>query len=324
VKWTLLFVGLISLPVFAAKQYTEAECILIKQQVADYKRSLGAKSGFYAQAKASFDSHCQNPVKPKRITNQKTTSQTIKFTAENLNAYGRTEAVASRSKPTLDPPSIASTAIKPLMPAFILLVLCFLFVSYFRRNLPQIKGRIGENYVIKGLTKYLDASEYTIINDVTLPLTDGGTTQVDHVVISRFGIFVIETKNMTGWIFGNEKQARWTQTIHRSKHYFQNPLRQNYKHTKTLAELLDLPHEIFYSVIVFTPNAELKTAMPENVGHRDEMLAYIKSFEQEVIAYKLKLRVAKLIDVIRLKQGYETNKKHVAYLKGQQDKNLVI
>lgn len=211
-------------------------------------------------------------------------------------------------------PSVVTLILKPFLPIFLMAFLGSIALAYFKKKLPQIKGRMGENLVIKGLEKHLDQNEYSIINDVTLPLEDGGTTQVDHIVVSRFGIFVVETKNMSGWIFGSEKQANWTQTIHRSKHYFQNPLRQNYKHTKTLSDLLDLPHELFHSVIVFTRNAELKTKLPDNVGHLDEMMSYIKAFSEEIVTYKLKLRVIKHIEVVKLKQGRKTNRQHVEYL----------
>jgi restriction system protein len=144
------------------------------------------------------------------------------------------------------------------MPLFLLTAIGLLAIFYLRKKLPKIKGYIGERYVIQGLTKHLDEIKYTIFNDVTLPLEYGGTTQVDHIVVSNFGIFVIE-KNMSGWIFDSENQVNWTQTIRRSKHSFQNPLRQNYKHTKTLSLLLNLPHDQFHSIVTFTPNAELKT-----------------------------------------------------------------
>ncbi|WP_350617509.1 nuclease-related domain-containing protein, partial [Pseudomonas sp. HY7a-MNA-CIBAN-0227] len=78
-------------------------------------------------------------------------------------------------------------------------------------------------------------------NNVTLPLPNGGSTQIDHVIVSIYGIFVIETKNYKGWIFGNEKQRQWTQAFPNGRKYkFQNPLRQNYLHIKTLADLLEL------------------------------------------------------------------------------------
>ncbi|REL30911.1 NERD domain-containing protein [Thalassotalea euphylliae] len=307
-----------SIQQYQIQQYTEAECILIKQQVADYKRRLGSNSGLYLQSKTSFDKHCQHPVR-----------KTVRLSQPSSNRIAKAEFVAKENHvasaflPTKDtdlagqrtePPSPFTLMFKPLLIMLLLAFLGSLALAYFKKKLPQIKGRIGENLVIKGLEKHLDRDEYTIINDVTLPLEDGGTTQVDHVVVSRFGIFIIETKNMSGWIFGNEKQAKWTQTIHRSKHQFQNPLRQNYKHTKTLSDLLDLPHELFHSVVVFTRNAELKTKFPENVGHLDEMVSYIKAFNEEIINYKLKIKVVKHVGVVKLKQGRKTDKQHVDYL----------
>ncbi|WP_448550813.1 nuclease-related domain-containing protein [Thalassotalea montiporae] len=327
-KWILWLLTLMSAPLYATQQasiqqyqiqqYTEAECILIKQQVADYKRRLGSNSGLYLQSKTSFDKHCQHPVQKTVRLSQPSANQITK-----ADIVAKENHVASAFLPTKDtdtaekfrePPSSFSLMFKPLLAMLFLAFLGSLALAYFKKKLPQIKGRIGENLVIKGLEKHLDSGEYTIINDVTLPLEDGGTTQVDHVVVSRFGIFVIETKNMSGWIFGSEKQASWTQTIHRSKHQFQNPLRQNYKHTKTLSALLDLPHELFHSVVVFTRNAELKTKLPDNVGHLDEMVSYIKAFNEEVINYKLKIKVVKHVDVVRLKQGRKTNKHHIDYL----------
>ena len=57
---------------------------------------------------------------------------------------------------------------------------------------------------------------YYLFNDLTLETPDE-TTQIDHVIISRFGIFVIETKNFTGWIFGSENQKQWTKTTYGNK-----------------------------------------------------------------------------------------------------------
>ena len=62
------------------------------------------------------------------------------------------------------------------------------------------KGVIGELLVNFLLSKFLDKEQYHLIKNVTLP-TDDGTTQIDHIVVSQFGVFVIETKNMKGWIF---------------------------------------------------------------------------------------------------------------------------
>ena len=73
--------------------------------------------------------------------------------------------------------------------------------------LPTVKGFVGEKIVSIGAKLALPSSTYVPFHNVTLPTRDG-MTQVDHVFVSRYGVFVVETKNMSGWIFGNEKDRR--------------------------------------------------------------------------------------------------------------------
>lgn len=315
-KWIVLGLCISVLPAQAAQQYTESACILLKQQVNDYKRRLGANSFLYTKAKANFDTSCQNPIvaKPSGIvllSNQQIQPQAVPI---KFKSVPQQQMFLAHAQPISTQPNPFSQLFNMLIPMIVLLFFGLMALYYFKKKLPELKGRMGERHVKKGLIKYLDDTKYTIINDVTLPLEDGGTTQIDHLVVSNFGVFVIETKNMSGWIFGNKHQSKWTQTIHRSKYPFQNPLRQNYKHTKTLAYLLDMPHEQFHSVVIFTSKAELKTKMPNNVGYLKEMMVYINSFNQEVFDHKMKLRILKLLEVIKLDQSRKTNKQHIKYL----------
>ena len=115
--------------------------------------------------------------------------------------------------------------------------------------------------------------------------TPDGTTQLDHIIISPYGIFVIETKNMKGWIFGSEKDAKWTQSLSRGrkKYTFQNPLRQNYRHTKSLSEFLGLDHDVMHSIVFFIGECKLKTRMPKNVM-ASGVRGYIKSFKKVILS----------------------------------------
>ena len=114
------------------------------------------------------------------------------------------------------------------------------------------KGFLGETVINVAMWLKLEKDVYHRLNNVTLPLANGGSTQIDHVIVSVYGIFVIETKNYKGWIYGSEKQKQWTQSFpNGSKFKFQNPLRQNYLHIKTLADLLDLELSYFHSMIAF-------------------------------------------------------------------------
>ncbi|NOZ55516.1 MAG: NERD domain-containing protein [Calditrichaeota bacterium] len=129
---------------------------------------------------------------------------------------------------------------------------------------PLVKGWLGELQVNIAARPLLDKRRYHLVKNVTVPSGDG-TTQIDHVIVSRYGVFVVETKNMSGWIFGTERDAQWTQKFRKSSFRFQTPLRQNYKHTETIAELLGLPRDRIKSVIVFVGGAQLKKEVPSNV-----------------------------------------------------------
>lgn len=129
----------------------------------------------------------------------------------------------------------------------------------------SFKGWFGEAVLIVAKKIALDGDVYRDLNNVTI-LASKGTTQIDHIIVSRYGIFVIETKNMEGWIFGDEKQPQWTQSLYGKKFRFQNPLHQNYRHTKALEEFLGLPASHFHSVVCFVgETCKLKTALPANV-----------------------------------------------------------
>ncbi|MES2439562.1 MAG: nuclease-related domain-containing protein [Verrucomicrobiota bacterium] len=141
---------------------------------------------------------------------------------------------------------------------------------------PRFKGWLGETMVIEAGLKKLDPASYRHYHDLYLPRPDArGSTQIDHVVVSPFGIFVIETKNYKGWIFGSEKQLQWTQQIYRSKHRFRNPLHQNHLHVEALMGFLGLPETSFRPVVFFIGGAEFKTPMPPNVLDRG-LLPWIK------------------------------------------------
>ena len=125
----------------------------------------------------------------------------------------------------------------------------------------------------------LDSETYRRFHN--LILSTRGTTQIDHVLFSRFGIFVIETKNYNGWIFGGKDQRFWTQVLYGEKHSFQNPLHQNYRHVKALVEYLDVESEKVHSIVFFIGAAELKTDLPPNVMNSG-LSAYIKEFDRVV------------------------------------------
>lgn len=180
-------------------------------------------------------------------------------------------------------------------------------------NSPHLKGMIGEARVKKITSQHLDSQTYRQIHNVTLPTADG-TTQLDHIIVSEFGIFVIETKNMSGWIFGAEHASTWTQTLGRRKHTFQNPLRQNYKHIKELSLLLQIPENKIFSVIALVGNAEFKTDRPDNVVHANRLSKFILSHNQVLLEPSEIQRALALIHDSMLDRGIATDRLHISHL----------
>ena len=208
-----------------------------------------------------------------------------------------------------------SPIIEPVFSALWYLIPIVIIASIIQS--PWFKGVLGEFWVNLGARLFLKKDIYHLIKNVTLPTPDG-STQIDHVIVSRYGVFVIETKNMKGWIFGGVKQKLWTQQIYKRKERFQNPLHQNYKHVKTLQELLDLSDEQVHSVVVFIGDCTFKTAMPENVTEGGEYISYIKSKKEIVFSEEDAQSIVEAIESGRLKPGFRTNREHVRHLKSRE------
>lgn len=179
---------------------------------------------------------------------------------------------------------------------------------------PWFKGVVGEFLVNFAANKMLNKDEYRLFKNVTLP-TDDGSTQIDHVIVSKKGIFVVETKNMKGWIFGNEKQKQWTQKIFKHSSKFQNPLHQNYKHTKTLSELINVDNSKIFSIVVFTGSSTFKTKMPSNVTHGTGFIKFIKSKKVDLLSAEDVQGIINDIQSGRLKPSIKTNIQHVKHVK---------
>lgn len=167
------------------------------------------------------------------------------------------------------------------MDPLFLIIVALIILALWRTN--WFRGVIGELQVQLFLAM-IPSQEYEKTNGVILP-SGRGSTEIDHLVFSQQGIFVIETKNRSGWIYGNQYDAQWTQTFKNGRKYkFQNPLRQNYKHTETVAELLNVPNKHVHSLVAFSGKAKLKTELPENVLTYKQIPNYIKSFHERVFS----------------------------------------
>lgn len=197
------------------------------------------------------------------------------------------------------------------------LIIAVLLAVFVFNPSAKTKGKRGEKRVIAHAEKHLDEKNYTILNNYTFKINEQLTTQIDHIVVSRFGVFVIETKNYQGWIFGNEHQKMWTQKLYQKSYQFQNPLHQNYRHIKTLQHLLSdvIEPEDLHSVVVFVGESTFKTAMPDNVLQGQAWINYVKSFHEEVMSAVKMQRICHRLEKQALVQSRKTDAEHVRNLK---------
>ncbi len=131
-----------------------------------------------------------------------------------------------------------------------------------KRELDIRKGDTGEYTINLNISRL--GKEYKQMENILLWINNK-TTEIDHVVVSPYGIFVIETKNRAGYIYGSERQSKWTQTLNKhTKYQFANPIEQNSYHIKALKQNLPgFEHADYFSIIAFTRRATLK-AVPKS------------------------------------------------------------
>lgn len=144
------------------------------------------------------------------------------------------------------------------------------------------RGWIGEKKTTFYLWLSLPKKSYHTFHNIIIP-SKNGTTQIDHLVISVYGLFIVETKNKKGWIFGSEKQKYWTQSIYGKKYSFQNPLRQVFRQKKILSEFLNLDESMIHTVIYFSGDCTFKTTLPNNVINSGVGRS-IKRFRNQIIS----------------------------------------
>jgi len=175
-----------------------------------------------------------------------------------------------------------------------------------------LKGWFGEKKTTFKMWLSLDTSTYQRFHDVIIP-TRNGTTQIDHLLVSPYGLFIVETKNLKGWIFGSEDQAKWTQSLYGKNFSFQNPLRQTYRQKKVLSEFLPIEESVIHTVIFFAGKCKFKTKMPANVL-RSGLSRYIKRHKNRELSPALINDIVHKIDN-HVSSNTLTTRDHVKSLK---------
>jgi hypothetical protein len=158
--------------------------------------------------------------------------------------------------------------LKLISPVLTLIVLVW-FLGFLKPSKQQIrdrKGMKGELRVHRELLKL--GSGYHVFHNITLPSSDTKTktTQIDHIVVSNKGVFVIETKNYQGTIVGKERDYYWRQVFRKSSRQFYSPMVQNELHISAIRDLLNesLLFPEIYSIIAFSDKANIRQVQTES------------------------------------------------------------
>ena len=175
-----------------------------------------------------------------------------------------------------------------------------------------VPRNLGEAMVANTLSRL--SRPHVLLNNVTLP-TERGTTQIDHILVTEQGLFIIETKHYRGWILGRPSDDYWTQVIYRKKSRFRNPLMQNYGHGKTVQGLFKLPESAFIGLVVFTGDAEFKSDLGPQVIRLGQLLEFVEKRHEAVLDEQKMTYVVGRIEMKRLRRSLETDEYHLNYVR---------
>lgn len=171
--------------------------------------------------------------------------------------------------PQADPlaPLIAA-AVHDLLGTLLPLTILLFALTFVLKAL--LKGRAGEKRVARRL-RHLGLP---CLHDIVTQAEDGSLTQIDHLALTAEGLLAIETKNFAGSIYGRQQDREWTQVLGKAKSRFQNPLRQNFKHTAALRHQLGIEVQ---GLVVFVGTAKFPKGSPEGVVTLDDLGRRLKS-----------------------------------------------
>lgn len=147
-------------------------------------------------------------------------------------------------------------------------------------DLNKLKGQAGEAEVTRILLR-LPPEDYELFTTVILPKdAERSRVEMDHVVLSRFGIFVVETKRWGGEVHGGV-DGEWSQQIGRQFHWHRNPYAQNERQVRRLRQHLDVAPSAIRGIVCFVGDTMLGGDVPDNVVRAGGLLDYIGRFRSE-------------------------------------------
>ena len=188
-------------------------------------------------------------------------------------------------------------------------------------NAPDEKGALGEYLIKYVLDNMIATAGYPTYANLIVPNADSSaqTAEIDVLLLTAKGIFVFESKNYSGWIFGSANQAQWTASLSKDqRERFYNPIMQNRTHVRTLANYLGIETGVFRSYIVFSQRCVLKQ-VPANTDEycicqrpalRSRVRADLRDRMTVFDAATLRLLKERL-DILAAASGADAREEHV-------------
>lgn len=171
------------------------------------------------------------------------------------------------------------------------------------------KGERAVNDVLSSLGK-----NYVLMKSVLLP-TKTGSTELDHVVVSVYGIFVIETKNYSGTVKGDENSKNWIHTDKKgNQRDMYSPIKQNAGHIGTLRRAINLNESAFIPIVVFSGTAKLEIKSKSHVVQLNQLRDVVLSYKNKMYTKKEVKEIVKNIKSVNM-DSIMNRKKHVKYVK---------
>ena len=133
----------------------------------------------------------------------------------------------------------------------------------FHKLCREYRGKAGE-CAVNGFLFNLSKRDYRIEHDMRVRTAGGRPAQIDHLVFSRHGIFVIETKNYNGEVIGNVANSKWRIKYGKKVYTRENPLVQNKRHVEVLSTITELPVTSFFNIVVLFGGMKFKYKSHDN------------------------------------------------------------
>ncbi len=181
---------------------------------------------------------------------------------------------------------------------------------------PKIIGWCGEHWT-KKLLKTLPTDKYLVINDVLININNN-YHQIDHIVVSQYGIFCIESKQYNGYIKGAKYDKYWIRYIGNKKVYYINPIKQNYGHVEALKKLLNLDNSKVINIVCIPSNAKLNIEDDGEVVRYNTLINKITGYKESII-HNYKELADKIMD--NNIKDVKIRKEHIDSIRKKSEKN---